>query len=167
MELEQWLVVYQAVTGTHTAKERSLWIVYAGALVAEVLLLFAFLLAMPEMIGAMGSDVRLGIACLGIVLSGIWMLVSIRLAAETRHVARLLRSMEGQFAGGEFARSLYRLAKGEQVCVSASQFTCNEWLPSVTRYGFGGRLSAPTLACLTTVLFGAGWVALLLSLLIA
>jgi len=164
MELDQWLMVYLAIAQGVAAKERSGWSLFGGVLIAEsVLAIGAVFLLSTEPVPRGGPllFVQVGLVVIGLLSSLAWLASQVRVQAEASHLSALLRGIESQFAGGEFLRSLERLAKGERVCSSASQWTCGEWLPSVSRLPFAARLSPRFLAALVSFSFLCGWIALL------
>jgi len=166
MDLDQWLYAYGAVTRSCSGREKSLWTASVGFLLAQSLLAFAYAFVEPNLLGGASTDYRTGFIVLGGLVAVVWGLVQTRLRAELLHFERILRQIEGQFAGGEFHRSLFQLAQGERICVSAAQYTCNEWLPDVARLPLLGRISAIRLMTCVPLLFVLGWLAVLLDTLI-
>jgi hypothetical protein len=169
MELDQWLVVYRAMAYCYAAKERSSWAVLVGGLVAQAILVVALVfLVSVEPIPFTGFRyfVEIALAAVGLISCLGWLGAHARVNAEGRHLARLLRSIECQFAGGEFLRSLHRLSAGEKVCVSGSDWTCDEWLPSVSKLPVAARLGAGGFLALIPSIFLAGWIAVLVRVLL-
>jgi len=161
VELEGWLEVYQALTLTASAKERNYWSIFLGFLIASSLLVvalaFLFLAySLPEerilrtVLGALGLCVGLG-----------WWTSQRRAGREITLWSSLLRSLEGEFAGAEFHRSLYKLLQGAQVCVPASDWKCNEWYPLVARFPWPGRIASRFFVELLPVAFSLAWAALI------
>jgi hypothetical protein len=162
MELEQWLIVYRAVTQSGANKERGLWSLFAGFFLGQCVLLLALVFSEAALTDSAQPSFRLGLTCLGLVIALLGTQALIRLRRELLHMEKLLRQMESQFAGGEVQRGLFRLAKGAKVCVTEAEFICNEWLPSVSRHPLFARVSAPTSVLLISTLLVAGWLVLLL-----
>jgi hypothetical protein len=82
-----------------------------------------------------------------------WAAAQRRLHGEMIHWERLLRSLESQFAGGEFHRSVQRLDQGEPVCVSGSAWACDEWQNEAVRFSRLFRLFTCRLVLWTPVAF--------------
>ena len=160
MELDQWLMVYQAVTATTSAKERNYWMSTGIFLVANLLLLLplAFFALSYNSWGGRWFQTALG--AIGFLICFFWLVTQRWTAREISHWESLLRGIEGQFAGSEFHRGNYRLLHGEQICVPASSWKCNEWYPEVQRLSWCGRLSPQALITLLSTAFLLGWVAL-------
>jgi hypothetical protein len=161
MELDQWLHAYGAITRSSASKEQSLWSAFVGFLLAQCILVLAYVLVEPDLLGTVSDSYRFGTIALGGLVAFVWLLSQSRLRAELLHFERLLRQVEGQFAGGEFYRSLHQLSKGKQICISGANHTCNEWLPEIARLPLLGRLSASALAAFVPLLFVLGWLAVL------
>lgn len=160
MELEEWLKVYQAITLTAGVKERGYWTIAGLFLLANCLLilslaLFSFFYTMWE-----GRFFATALSGIGVLICLCWLISQQRAAREVSHWGSLLRSIEGQFAGGEFHRSLYKLLYGEEVCIPATSWKCNEWYPEVERLSRLGRITPQTLIGLLPVVFLLAWVAL-------
>jgi len=133
MELEQWIAVYSAASLSAASRERSLWSVFAGGLIASSLMLAILAIAVTITSVAtltatdLGRVFGIGIAALGLAVCLVWSLIQYKLLHEYRHWQCLLRSVESQFAGAEFYRSFARLSKGEQLCVPVAARICDEW----------------------------------------
>ena len=164
MELDQWLVVYQALARSAATKEQSSWSLLVGGLIAQSILAIAAIFLVfiePMPLAGLRFFLVIGLVAVGLLSSSAWLVMQKRLRAEATHLSSLARGIESQFAGGEFFRSLYRFSKGEQVCAPASDWTCDEWLPSVSRLPMLARLAPGSLVGLTTLPFVLGWIALL------
>lgn len=164
MELDQWLMVYLAIAQTASARERSAWALFVGGLIAQSILAMAVVLlvsieSVPR--GGPGFHLEIGLIAVGIVSSLAWLAAQARVRAEAAHLGTLVRGIEKDFAGGEFLRSLFRFSSGERVCSPASQWTCGEWLPSVSRLPLIARFAPRLLGGLVATLFLFGWIALL------
>jgi len=169
MELDQWLMVYLALSQTAAAKERSAWSAFFGGLITEAILGVAlvFLISVePIPLGGFHYYAEIGLIAIGIVGSIAWMTCTSRIRAEAAHLSGLLRGIESQFAGGEFLRSVHRLSHGERVCVNASNWTCDEWLPSVSKLPLAARLVPRFFADAATLFFLLGWIGLLVRALV-
>ncbi|RLE37778.1 hypothetical protein DRJ12_02355 [Candidatus Acetothermia bacterium] len=166
MELDQWLAAYQALIVDASGKERNLWSAFIGGLIVESILAIAAIILMVFPPDVISLSFRLGFIAIALLVSLVWLLSLTRLSAEQRHAYTLLRSLEGQFAGGEFLRSLSRLIKGEKVCLSDSTWTCGSWIPTVLRLPVYARIAPSILLDLVAISFGFGWIALLASILI-
>jgi hypothetical protein len=161
LELEEWLQVYQALVVAASAKERSYWEVFIGFLIANCLLVgalvFLFLAySLPEKLA-----LQTGLGALGLFTSLGWWGSQRRLVREVLVWTSLLRSLEGEFAGAEFYRSLFKVSRGDQVCIPASDWKCNQWHPLVTEFP---RLSwgfSYYLAAILPPLFALGWAVLI------
>jgi hypothetical protein len=164
MELDQWLMIYLAISQTAAAKERSAWGLFVGGLIAQAILALAVVfLASVESAPPRGIlfHFEIGLIGIGVVSSIAWLTARSRVQAEAAHLTTLMRGIEQNFAGGEFLRSLLRFSNGERVCSPASQWTCNEWLPSVSRLPVFARLGPRILAGWVGILVLFGWIALL------
>ncbi|MGB2982937.1 MAG: hypothetical protein WBC63_03640 [Candidatus Bipolaricaulia bacterium] len=165
MELDQWLIVYQALSQSAATKEHSGWSLFIGGLVAESILVISlvFLVSIePIPLDGLPFFVEIGLIAVGLLSSASWLVAHTRLKAEERHLGAMLRGIESQFAGGEFHRNLHRFCNGEKVCVAASNWTCDEWLPSISRLPLVARLAPRFLAGLVALSFLLGWIALLI-----
>jgi hypothetical protein len=170
MELDQWLMVYQTIVQSAAQRGRNRWSLLAGGAVAQSILLVATVfLLFVEPLPMTGEYFFLvvGLAALGLLTSLGWIASLRRLRIEVLHFESLARGIESQFAGGEFFRSIRRLAQGEKVCTSASNWTCGEWLPSVSKLPFLTRSLGGRPACLVAWPFVLGWIGLLVRMLIA
>jgi len=168
MELDQWLVVYQAVARSAASKEQSRWLLFAGGLMAQSLLAIVAVLLLfiePMPLSGLRFFLTIGLVSAGLVSSIGWIGMQKRLQAEVSHLQGLARGIECQFAGAEFFRSLYRLSKGERMCSPAAEWSCNEWLPSVSRIPLLARIAPGSLAVLASWPFVLGWIALLVCVL--
>ena len=162
MELEQWLSVYRTVTQSGANKERGLWSLFAGFFVGQCILLLVMVFSEAALRETAQPAFRLGIICLGLAIALLGTQALFRLRRELLHVEKLLRQMESQFAGGEIQRSLFRLAKGEKVCVAEAEFICNDWLPAVSHHSLFARVSSHATILLISTLLAVGWLVLLL-----
>lgn len=168
MELDQWLGVYQALVRSAATKEQSGWSLHTGGLTAQSILAIAAIFLVfiePMPLAGLRFFLVIGLVTVGLISSTIWLVMQKRIQAEATHLNSLVRSIESQFAGAEFFRSLCRFSKGEQICVPGSDWTCNEWLPSVSRLPLFARLAPASLAGLVTLSFVLGWIALLVRVL--
>jgi len=160
MELEEWLQLYQAVSVTAGVKERGYWTVAGIFLLANCLLAFPLAFFFFSYTGGEGRYFITVLGGIGVLLSLSWSLSQKRIAGELSHLASLLRSIEGQFAGGEFHRSLHKLLSGEEVCVPATSWKCKEWQSEVTRLGWCVRTPPQALISILPVVFLLAWVTL-------
>jgi hypothetical protein len=108
------------------------------------------------MLGAL----EVGLIALGWVIGLAWAGAQQRLHVELIHWERLLRSLESQFAGGEFHRSVQRLDQGEPICVSGSAWACEEWQNEAVRFSRTFRLFTCRMVLWTPVAFLLGLVVL-------
>jgi len=160
MELEEWLRLYQALSTTAGMKERSYWTIVEIFLLANCLLIFPlslFLFSYEVWEGRFFITVLAGI---GVLVCIAWSLSQRRSAQEIEHISGLLRSIEGQFAGGDFHRSLYKLLAGEEVCIPSTSWKCKEWHPEVTHLGPVTRVFPRVLISLLPVIFLLAWATL-------
>jgi len=164
MELDQWIEIYRALTVDASGREHNLWSAFIGGLIAESILAVAFIILAAFPPDLIAVSFRLGFISIALLVSLSWLISLIRLVGEKRHMEGLLRSIEGNFAGGEFIRSLYRLGKGAKVCLPDSNWTCNSWIPSVLRLPVYARISPIFLIDLVATAFTLGWIAVLVSL---
>ena len=170
MELDQWLVIYLTVAQSATQVRQTGWSLLArGAIVQTLLAVAAIFLLFIEPLPMTGTYFLLivGLVSLGLIMSFGWLIALRRLRVEGMHFEALVRGIESQFAGAEFFRSIHRLQAGEKVCTPASTWTCNEWLPSVSRLPILSRSRAGLPVCLMAWPFTLGWVGLLLRILIS
>jgi len=165
MELDQWLAIYQALVVDASGKERNLWSTFIGGLIVESILSIASIVLRVFPSDVIGVSFRLGFIAIALLVTIVWFLSLARLAAERRHAYSLLRSVENQFAGGEFLRSFYRFTKGEKICLPDSNWTCGSWIPSVLRLPVYARFSPTFLIYLVAISFALGWIAVLVSIL--
>jgi hypothetical protein len=161
MELEQWLKVYQAATTTRATKERSYWTILGGFLIANGILILAvaFLALTYTIQEARQFSTALGV--LGLFTALTWMFAQARVARQSAHWERLLCSLEGEFAGGEFHRSAHKLQRGREVCVPGAHWTCNEWNPDVEHVSWLPRIAARVLPALLPIVFLSAWASLI------
>lgn len=160
MELDEWLHVYQALSTTAGAKEHGYWTIVGIFLLANCLLIFPlslFLFSYRVLEGRLFTTVIAGI---GILLCLGWSLSQRRVLQEIKHVSSLLRSIEGQFAGAEFYRSLDKLLAGEEVCIQSTSWKCKEWHPEVAHLGPATRLLPQASISILPVIFLLAWVTL-------
>ena len=161
LELHAWLAIYQAVTLTATAKERTYWTIAAVFLLANsVLLLPAGLLAASSS-NDEGQLLVTGLAALGGIICLAWLACQGFAGRESLHWESLLRSIEHQFAGGEFHRSAYRLLRGEETCVPTTAWKCGDWYPEVERLRWARRALPQVAVRLLAVAFLVAWAALI------
>jgi hypothetical protein len=132
MELDQWIAIYGSVTQTAASKEKAFWSLFACGLMTAALFVLAVLLG--GRFAASGVAVEVGVIAFGWVVGLSWAVAQVRLHSEIVHWERLLRSLESQFAGGEFHRSVQRLDQGEPVCVPGSAWACDEWQNEAVRF---------------------------------
>ena len=160
MELDEWLRLYQALSTTAGVKERGYWTIAGIFLLANCLLIFPlslFLFSYRIWEGRFFTTVLAGI---GVLICISWSLSQRRSAREIEHISGLLRSIEGQFAGGDFHRSLHKLLAGEEVCIPSTSWKCKEWHPEVAHLGPVTRLLPHASLSLIPVIFLLAWAAL-------
>ena len=160
MELNQWLMVYQAITTTASAKERNYWASTAVFLFANFLLLLPLAYFAPSVTTGGGRWFKTALGVIGFFVCLFWLVTHRWMTRGIAHWERLLRGIEGQFAGSEFHRGDYKLLHGEQVCTPASSWKCNEWYPEVERLSWFGRIRPQALIVLLSLVFLLGWAAL-------
>lgn len=163
MELEQWLMVYQAITISTAGKERNYWMVTGIFLAANFLLLLplAFFVYSYATWGEKWFKTALG--AIGFLICFFWLASHHWAVREVSYWESLLRGIEGHFAGGEFHRSLYKLHQGEQVFIPACSWKGNEWYPEVERLSWLGRIDLRTLIGFLPIIFLLAWIALVVS----
>lgn len=159
MELEQWIHLFGAVSNTTTAREKSSWMVFSSGLVACTGLA---LIAIWTLARGFGGPASIGVSVLGLLVAIAWGVIQQRLTAECAHWNRLLRSVESQFAGAEFHRSIHRLMLGEQVCIPESSWICGDWNPEATRFPLLARYVSSRITQWVPVLYGFSFIALLI-----
>lgn len=164
MELEQWIAVYSAASQSAASRERSLWSVFAGGLIASSLLLTILAIVVALTATDFGLVFGIGIASLGLAVCLVWALIQYKLLHECQHWQRLLRSVESQFAGAEFYRSLDRLSKGEELCVPAASRICNEWNSEAAKFPWLIRIVPQLTTLWVPILFMAGFSAFLIGI---
>jgi len=160
VELQQWLMVYQAITATTSAKERNYWMSTGFFLVANLLLLVPLAYLVTAHSAWSGRWLRTALGAIGFSICLFWLFTQRWMTREIAHWESHLRGIEGQFAGSEFHRSGYRLRSGEQVCLPASSWKGNEWYPEVQRISWCGRIGPQAIIAFFSVLFLLGWAAL-------
>ena len=160
MELQQWLLVYQAITETTSAKERNYWMSTGIFLIANLLLLLVLAFLATTYNTWNGRWLRTALGAIGFLVCLFWLFTQRWTAREISHWESHLRGIEGQFAGSEFHRSSYRLHRGEQVCMPASSWKCSEWYPEVHKLFWCGRIGPQAMIGFLSLLFLLGWVAL-------
>ncbi len=162
MELDQWISVFAAVSRTADNRDRSTWSLFMSGIVAASLLIAVTAYALLSATVA-ADALSLGAASLGLVLSVVWAVSQYRLSSECAHWRRLLRSIESQFAGAEFHRSMHRLIQGEQICVRSSGWLCDEWQSEGVQFPAILRTAPNFMMHLVPLAFVAGFVTLLIS----
>jgi len=160
VELQQWLIVYQAITATTSAKERNYWMSTGIFLIANLLLLLALAFLATTYSTWNGRWLRTALGAIGFFICLFWLITQRWTAGEISHWESHLRGIEGQFAGSEFHRGSYKLHCGEQVCMPASSWKCNEWYPEVHKISRCGRIGPQAVIAFLSVLFLLGWVTL-------
>jgi hypothetical protein len=163
MELEEWLKIYQAVSLTSGVKERSYWTILGIFLLTNGILILsgAFLALTYTLHDARIFSTALG--GIGIVTALCWLVTQHRVAREVIHWESLLRNLEGEFAGAEFHRSIYKLLQGNQVCVTAADWICDEWHPTVGHLSWITRATSKGLLALLPLVFLLAWIALVVA----
>ena len=127
MELDQWIAIYGSISQSAASQSRSRWVSFTGGLLAASLLV-VFLAYLAQLgVGTVERSFGIGASSLGLLIGLAWWVNQGRLYAECRHWERFLRSLEEQFAGVEFHRSLHRMLQGEETCVPAAKWVCEEW----------------------------------------
>lgn len=127
MELDQWIAIYGAISQSAASHLRSRWVSFTGGLLAASLLV-VFLAYLAQFgIGGVERSFGIGASSLGLLIGLTWWVNQSRMGAECRHWERLLRSLEEQFAGAEFHRSMHRMLQGSETCVPAAKWVCGEW----------------------------------------
>jgi hypothetical protein len=158
MELEEWLKIYQAITLTAAGKERNYWTTVGLFLLTNCLLIiplgFLFITYTPFK----GKLMATAIGTIGFLISFVWLISNRRTAREVTHWGSLLRSIEAQFAGGEFHRSDYKLFHGKEVCVSEATSKCEDWYPDVVSLSWFSRLAPQSLIGFIPIAFLLGWI---------
>ncbi len=164
MELEQWIAVYSAASQSAASRERSLWSVFAGGLIASSLLLTILAIVVTLTATDFGRIFGIGIAALGLAICFVWALIQYKLLHECQHWQRLLRSVESQFAGAEFYRSLDRLFKGEELCVPVATRICDEWSSEAAKFPWLIRIVPQVMTLWVPAFFIASFVAFLIGI---
>ena len=159
MELEQWIHLFGAISNTTTAREKSRWMMFSSGLVACTVLVFIAIWALARRLEGPAS---IGVSVLGFLVAFAWGVIQQRLQVECVHWNRLLRSIESQFAGTEFHRSIHRLLLGEQVCIPRSAWICGEWNPDATRFPVLARYVSSRITQWVPVLYAFSFTALLI-----
>ncbi|MFC2079329.1 hypothetical protein ACFLSZ_05055 [Candidatus Bipolaricaulota bacterium] len=158
MELEQWIHLFGAVSSTTTAREKSKWMMFSSGLIACTVIV---LIAIWALVSGFKGPASIGISVLGFLVALAWGVIQQRLQVESAHWNRLLRSIESQFAGTEFHRSIHRLLLGEQVCIPNSAWICGAWNPDATRFPVLTRYLSDRITQWVPVLYAVSFVALL------
>lgn len=161
MELSQWIAVYGAVSQSAANRERSLWTLFAGGAISCALVIAVIAYSVTRGSSSFEQTVGIGAAALGLLLSFVWIVAQLRLLLEYQHWHRLLRSIESQFAGAEFHRSFHRLLQGDQICVPAASWVCEQWHPQPTRFPWIVRIMPRLIAIWIPVAFLLAFVSLL------
>ena len=161
MELAHWIQLFGAVSSTAASREKSKWLVFSGGLVASTVLL---LLVIWALVQSLEGPACIGAAALGLILSTFWLVLQQRLTAECDHWERILRGIEGQFAGTELHRSIHRLLLGEEVCVPGAAWVCGEWNPAGIRFPILSRRFTGRLVMWVPGVFMLAFVALLIGI---
>jgi len=168
MDLDQWLVVYLSIVTAATAKRSSFWSMVGWGLLAQSLLGAVACVLMLGLPSPFTGFARLGLGGLagtGLLTALGWATILRRLQSGVVVSETLARGIEGHFAGGEFFRALHRYDAREKVCIPSSEWTCNDWLPSVAQKSLPLRILGGLGVPLLVVPFLAGWIALLIFLL--
>jgi hypothetical protein len=160
MELEQWIQLFGAISNTTTTREKSKWMVFSGGLVACAILV---LCSIGMLVRGSDQSIGIGVAVLGLLLALAWAIIQQRLHVECDHWNRLLRSIESQFVGTEFHRSIHRLLLGEQVCVPNASWICGEWNAEAARFSAVTRHLSRKIMQWVPFLFTLSFVALILA----
>jgi len=166
MELEQWIAVYSAASQSAASRDRSLWSVFAGGLIASSLMLTILAIVLTLTATDFGRAFGIGISTLGLGVCLVWSLIQYKLLHEYRHWQRLLRSVESQFAGAEFYRSLARLSKGEQLCVPVAARICDEWNSESARFPWLIRIVPQLITLWVPCFFVASFSTVLIGILV-
>ncbi len=161
MELAHWIQLFGAVSSTSASREKSKWLVFSGGLVASTVLL---LLVVWAIVQSLEGPACIGAAALGFLLALFWLLIQQRLVVECAHWSRILRGIEGQFAGTELHRSVHRLLLGEEVCVPGAAWVCGEWNPEGVRFSIVSRQFTNKIIGWVPGLFMLAFVALLIGI---
>jgi len=111
-----------------------------------------------------GRVFAIGIAALGLAVCLVWSLIQYKLLHECQHWQRLLRSVESQFAGAEFYRSLDRLSKGEKLCVPLASRICDEWNSEAAKFPWIVRMVPQLTTLWVPAFFIAGFIAFLIGI---
>jgi len=168
MDLDQWLVVYLSLVTAASSKRTNLWSMLGLGLVAQVLLGVAvciLVVGLPSPMGDVARFVLISLSGLGLAIAFGWGLILRTLSARARVAESLARGIEAHFAGSEFHRALHRYELNEKVCVPSSEWTCNEWLPSVASKPRLLRVLGGLGIPLLVLPLLAGWISLLFYLL--
>lgn len=160
MELGEWLAIYQAASLTATSKERTYWTITALFLLANSLLALPAGLVAASYPDDPSQWLATGLGALGCVTCLVWLACQGLAARESLHWESLLRSIEGQFAGGEFHRSAYKLLRGQEVCIPTTAWKCGDWYPEVERLRLARRGLPHVAGRLLALAFLAGWAVL-------
>ena len=161
MELEQWIQLFHAVSSTTASREKGKWLLFASSFVTCTGLLF---IGVSLFVQTLSKPASIGIAALGLAIAIAWSIIQQRLSAECAHWNRILRSIESQFAGTEFHRSIHRLSLGEQVCVPTSAWVCDEWRAEAARFPLLSRKVPDRLLLSVPFLYGLAFLSLLIGI---
>jgi len=162
MELEQWIHLFGAISNTTAAREKSKWMMFSSGLVACTGMVLIVIWALAGEF----SPESIGVSVLGFLVALAWGVIQQRLQAESAHWNRLLRSIESQFAGTEYHRSIHRLLLGEQVCIPSSAWICGAWNPDATRFPLLTRYLSGKITQWVPTLYAISFAALLVGVLI-
>jgi hypothetical protein len=163
MELAQWIQLFGAISSTAAAREKSKWLIFSGGLVACTVLLLIVIWALMR---SLTGPAIIGATALGLLVAVFWLLIQQRLLVECEHWNRLLRGIEGQFAGTELHRSIHRLLLGEEVCVAGSAWVCGEWHPEGVRFPILSRRFTSRIVMWVPGVYALAFVALLVGILV-
>ena len=164
MELSQWIALYGAVSQSAASRERSLWTLFAGGFISSSLLMAIIAYAVTLGSSSFQQAFGIGAAALGLLVAFVWVVAQIRLLFEYQHWYRLLRSVESQFAGAEFHRSLHRLLQGDQVCIPSASWICEQWHPEPARFPFIVRIMPKLIALWIPIAFFLSFASLLVGI---
>ncbi len=163
MELEEWLRLYQALSGTAGDKARVYWAIAAIFILANCLLVFPLAFIFFSYTGGEGRYFVTVLSGIGALLTLLWVLLQSRAAHELSYFEALLRGIEGQFAGAELHRGLLKLLAGEELVVAASAWRGKEWQAESTQFRRSARAPYHLLVSLLPPVFAGAWIALAVS----
>ena len=164
MELSQWIAVYSAISEFASSRERGFWVFFTGGLVGSSVLLALITFTLDGGDSSFHHALGLGGAALGVLLSLAWVVALWQLSLERRHWHRLLRSVESQFAGAEFHRSIHRLLRGDRVHVPTASWVCEQWHPEPAHFPWIARAVPRMILSFVPALFFLAFVGLLVSI---